>query len=476
MSAIVRIGSLMKVGFGSAGVEIIRNTLQKSHNNDTGTLRLNYKGSKVSCIFLFCDIRSFTDATECLQEEVFVFTNQIAAVVHSICNSYGGSVNKNIGDAFLVSWRLDDGSCEENSSFSGVATRNQAEKALLSVVKICIALHHDEFYVKMLSNHATDTLLKKLKDRKGPTVQLGFGLHAGKAVEGAIGSQRKIDATYVSMAVEKAEYLESSTKKYKVPMLMSDSFHRLLKRSKKRCRMVDRVMFKDEGENLNGQGRLMDLFTYDIDVDAIFDDTESEDNSDDDNEAELGESITRLSSIRRNLSKSIMSLSRRNFAGPSPRNSFESVRSMQSTRLSMSGHSKGGENQIFTAAIAAATAKVRLSPALNREPSESQIRPKRKRKKKESHKLVLPSGPALYSEKIWFQADMRRIRQRYTTDMFNEFNLGLKKYYSKQWGEAKLHFESVLAIFEDGPSSYFLAEIIRHKGIPPSAFQPYGKP
>lgn len=85
----------MRVGFGTAGVEIIRNNLERGRHKDV--LFLNQQGSTVSCIFLFCDIRQFTDATECLQEEVFVFTNKIAAVVHSICHSYGGSANKNIG-------------------------------------------------------------------------------------------------------------------------------------------------------------------------------------------------------------------------------------------------------------------------------------------------------------------------------------------------------------------------------------------
>ena len=115
MSTILRIGSLMKVGFGAAGVEIIRESLeeqsQESHKNDG--IFLNSKGSTVKCIFLFCDIRQFTDATESLQEEVFVFTNQIASVIHSICNSYGGSANKNVGDAFLMSWLLEDESKQE---------------------------------------------------------------------------------------------------------------------------------------------------------------------------------------------------------------------------------------------------------------------------------------------------------------------------------------------------------------------------
>ena len=231
MSTILRIGSLMKVGFGSAGVEIIRNSLEPGQSKNM--LILDSKGSTVSCIFLFCDIRQFTDATECLQEEVFVFTNKIAAVVHSICHAYGGSANKNIGDAFLLSWLLEDEATKldsrgrsrpsthqvnfgsgANSADTFTAKTNQADKALLSVVKICMALRHDKFYIETMSETAREALLAKLSKRKGPVVQMGFGLHAGKAVQGAIGSQRKIDATYVSESVERAEFLESSTKKY----------------------------------------------------------------------------------------------------------------------------------------------------------------------------------------------------------------------------------------------------------------------
>ena len=142
MSTIDRIGSLMKVGFGSAGVQIIRNNLQKGQSKDTSII-LNSKGSMVSCIFLFCDIRGFTDATECLQEEVFVFTNRVAAVVHSICNSYAGSANKNIGDAFLVSWKLDDDSAP---------TKHQADKALYVCLsnKLCLWLL---YYIIFVLNH-----------------------------------------------------------------------------------------------------------------------------------------------------------------------------------------------------------------------------------------------------------------------------------------------------------------------------------
>ena len=258
---ILRIGNLMRVGFGMAGAEIIRSALERGRHKDV--LFLSKQGSSVSCIFLFCDIRQFTDATECLKEEVFVFTNKIAAVVHSICHSYGGSANKNIGDAFLLSWLLDEAPIEEEKveyddpflsqrslgNTDLTAKHNQADKALLSVVKISMALHYDNFFVEGMDEAAKNRLLAKLsKDkRKGPIVQMGFGLHAGKAVQGAIGSQRKLDATYISESVERAEFLESSTKTYGVPLLMSDAFYDLLSSSNRlRCRKVDQLLLLTE--------------------------------------------------------------------------------------------------------------------------------------------------------------------------------------------------------------------------------------
>ena len=57
-------------------------------------------------IFGFCDIRNFTDATEILQEDVVSLVNKVAYIVHSNTVMYGGSPNKNIGDAFLLVWKL----------------------------------------------------------------------------------------------------------------------------------------------------------------------------------------------------------------------------------------------------------------------------------------------------------------------------------------------------------------------------------
>ncbi|EQD29658.1 adenylyl cyclase [mine drainage metagenome] len=54
---------------------------------------------------------------------------------------------------------------------------------------------------------------KKLQEKlPGYKVKMGFGLHFGWAIEGAIGSEFKIDASYLSPNVNIASRLEAATK------------------------------------------------------------------------------------------------------------------------------------------------------------------------------------------------------------------------------------------------------------------------
>ena len=55
-------------------------------------------------------------------------------------------------------------------------------------------------------------------------MRLGFGLHVGWAIEGAIGSEYKIDASYLSPNVNMASRLEAATKQYGVSILLSEDF------------------------------------------------------------------------------------------------------------------------------------------------------------------------------------------------------------------------------------------------------------
>ena len=77
----------------------------------------------------------------------------------------------------------------------------------------------------------------------GYRVKIGFGLHAGWAVEGALGSKHKIDCTYLGPHQDMSERLETATKLYGTPVLTTDSFYVLLSAQRQRTmRIVDRVL------------------------------------------------------------------------------------------------------------------------------------------------------------------------------------------------------------------------------------------
>ena len=79
------------------------------------------------------------------------------------------------------------------------------------MVNICCLLLRS---TKLAQYSINEAILKRFKtDFK---VRLGVGLHVGWAIEGAIGSTHKIDATYLSPHVQLSEFLETKTKLYKV--------------------------------------------------------------------------------------------------------------------------------------------------------------------------------------------------------------------------------------------------------------------
>lgn len=57
---------------------------------------------------------------------------------------------------------------------------------------------------------------------------MGFGLNVGWAIEGAIGSEYKIDASYLSPHVNIAARLEAATAQYNVHLLLSGQLYYFL--------------------------------------------------------------------------------------------------------------------------------------------------------------------------------------------------------------------------------------------------------
>jgi class 3 adenylate cyclase len=242
--SVTKICSLLSVGFGEAGAEVIADNIRSG-----GDLNPMVPGRKVRAIFGFCDIRQFTDATEVLQEEVMEFVNAIAAIVHTEVALHGGAANKNIGDAFLLVWKLPPAAAgaEEGAE----APTHLADAALAAFVVVQAALARSP---KLAAYARRADLNARMP---GFAVRMGFGLHVGWAIEGAIGSRHKIDASYLSPHVNTAARLEAATKQFGAPLLMSGDFARLLSPAvRRRCRQIDRVAVK-------GSAQPLDLWTYD---------------------------------------------------------------------------------------------------------------------------------------------------------------------------------------------------------------------
>jgi len=131
-----------------------------------------------------------------------------------------------------------------------------ADDALASFLKILVDIHNSN-RDGALAAYARDPRLAKVFP-EGYAVKMGFGLHIGWAIEGAIGSSYKIDASYLSPHVNLASRLEAATKQYGVPLLISADFaQELSPGAQAYLRLLDRVTVK-------GSKVPVELYTFDI--------------------------------------------------------------------------------------------------------------------------------------------------------------------------------------------------------------------
>ena len=88
---------------------------------------------------------------------------------------------------------------------------------------------------------------------------MGFGLHLGWSIEGAIGSVFKIDASYLSPNVNMSSKLEEKTKIYGVQLIFSGDIYDFLSvEAKDNARIIDIIEDENEEE--------FRLYTIDIDM------------------------------------------------------------------------------------------------------------------------------------------------------------------------------------------------------------------
>merc|ERR1711871_1508117 len=255
-STIEKITGLLRVGFGEAGAGIIKANLDIADNS--AVINPLIPGVRIYAVFGFCEIH------------------------HSSVHDWGGQSNKNLGNAFLVIWRigaektllkLTSGKSEQGLTLKDMMNPNKkaikktqrvvdlrrvpgidrlADKALIGYLKIICDINRSKRILAYRSEpRLTQDGTKEFK------VRMGFGLHAGWAIEGAVGSVQKVDATYLSPHVNMAARLETSSKQFGVPLLFSQSLYDLMSpEAQDCCRRLDVVTVK-------GSEQPIGVFTYD---------------------------------------------------------------------------------------------------------------------------------------------------------------------------------------------------------------------
>eukprot|EP00434_Breviolum_minutum_P010322 symbB.v1.2.009108.t1/scaffold573.1/size222803/17 len=84
---IIKLGSLLALGFGEAGANIISHNMKGS---DSAGVNAILPGMKVDCVIGLCRVLDFGTATEVLQGRIMTFVNQIAEIIHGVVDEFHG--------------------------------------------------------------------------------------------------------------------------------------------------------------------------------------------------------------------------------------------------------------------------------------------------------------------------------------------------------------------------------------------------
>jgi class 3 adenylate cyclase/predicted negative regulator of RcsB-dependent stress response len=147
--------------------------------------RGGFRGDRQEVTILFSDIRNFTSIAEAMTpEQLITFLNDYLGHMTRCVESYGGMVDKFIGDAVMAVFSLP------------TTQPDDAERAVLAALLMRVEL--ERFNRKMPSGT--------------PHLAIGVGLHSGPVIAGLIGSPQKRSYTVIGDAVNTASRLENLTK------------------------------------------------------------------------------------------------------------------------------------------------------------------------------------------------------------------------------------------------------------------------
>ncbi len=156
--------------------------------------------SKRKLSVLFMDIRNFTTISEGLTpQESFDFLNTILREIAPVVIKNNGFIDKYIGDAIMALFPNQD---------------SNADDAVATAMMIL-----DEI----------DKINYTGKINLSSPLKVGIGINTGHSILGIIGTEGRLEGTVISDAVNVASRVQSLTKTYECPLLISEETYRNMK-------------------------------------------------------------------------------------------------------------------------------------------------------------------------------------------------------------------------------------------------------
>ena len=154
-------------------------------------------GEEKEISILFTDLRGFTGLSENrAPAEVLDFLNEYLTRMTAVIDRHGGVVDKYIGDAIMALFG------------APLALPDHANRAVACALEMTKELEH--------SNAA-------FQAKGWPELAMGIGIHTGKVVVGNMGSKDRLNYTAIGDGVNLASRLESATKEFGVPIIVSEA-------------------------------------------------------------------------------------------------------------------------------------------------------------------------------------------------------------------------------------------------------------
>ena len=169
--------------------------------DEAGTLP-GVGGRSQAVAVMFCDIRGFTTLTEALPpEEVVGFLSQYHERMVEVIFAFGGTIDKFIGDAIMVTFGTPDPGDDD------------AERSVRAALAMNAALGE----------------LNAIRVRQGlATIRHGIGIHFGTVVAGNIGTDNRLEYTVIGDTVNVASRIQDACKTTGETLLISEAVHQRL--------------------------------------------------------------------------------------------------------------------------------------------------------------------------------------------------------------------------------------------------------